>query len=312
MVNKYYSLVVPHFLLATSFLFCDWDQKAAYSFIYKAIRNNDYQLISGENRALIPSYGKIVESFSPMVILDLLGTKVIDVDVHALLVQSIINARLSNQLYSFFFDEKMLPADVDCVALAYTGLIKSGVLAGCNYQNVVELVLTNTNSAGIIETYFDVSRKDRIDPVVGANALYFLYLCGQESQAQTTQQFVLDTLLQEKYKERGRYYPSEDTFLYMISRLLDFPFFQENITFVLQQKLIARLYSTHNPLDLAMRVICSKKLKIQNETEAAELASLQESDGGWPAWAYYKKGRSNIYFGSRVITTAFAIKALIE
>lgn len=60
---------------------------------------------------------------------------------------------------------------------------------------------------------------------------------------------------------------------------------------------------------IKMRIIACNNLGIQSSKEKAKLVSFQLEDGSWPAYSYFT-GSNSRYFGSREISTAFAIKAL--
>jgi hypothetical protein len=68
--------------------------------------------------------------------------------------------------------------------------------------------------------------------------------------------------------------------------------------------------ATDFPLDIAQRVISARWLRIADGGESQKLIDLQEDDGCWPADSLFRCGRKRIFFGSRMVTTAFALRAL--
>jgi hypothetical protein len=68
--------------------------------------------------------------------------------------------------------------------------------------------------------------------------------------------------------------------------------------------------TTLYPLELAQRIITLSLLDIPAPEEVQQLARLQNPDGSWPADGFFHYGRTKIYFGSRALTTAFALKAI--
>lgn len=215
----------------------------------------------------------------------------------------------------FFTDKNLYPADVDTTAIAISVLTKASFINNSNFSNCINgirKIITNTTKDGIIDTYFDKSgeKRERVDPVVCANALYAISLYGKEFEALESMDFVYNILLSEAYKGGTRYYESEDTFLFALFKLvISFPNVYSKFVEPLKEKVIKRIGATENSLDLAMRIIACNNLNIHNSTEKNKLALLQLEDGSWPAYFYFK-GSNSRYFGSREISTAFAIKAL--
>jgi hypothetical protein len=250
------------------------------------------------------------ENFSSMVILDLLIGLEFDEYTKSILIQNIINSQRVDGLYTFFKESDLLPPDVDCIALAYTALVKAQAIQSNLLIYPLNTLLLNVNDKGLIEVYVDPKRSDRVDVVVCANALYFAYLCEKTETIKNTEDFIYHSLETKNYKKGSRYYPSKFTFLYMISRLLDFPCLDKKFSHLLHHNLKEEIDTANNALELAMCIICAKKLGIECGDKKRALAHLQQQDGGWPACTLYKKGRSPEFFGSRHITTAFAIRAL--
>ncbi len=208
-----------------------------------------------------------------------------------------------------FFKSSICYLQIDSTALAHTVLAKAGNHPPFVLQSL-ETTIANVNCEGVVEVYFDPLRRGRVDPVVCANAIYFVHFFGKNFKTQATEQFIYDTLVLGSYLDRMRYYPSEDAFLYAVSRLLDFPSLKEKFIQPLSNRLKKQRLTPGTALDLAMRILCAKKLGWPIEKEEIELASLQEADGGWPICPFFKNGSSNQFWGSRAITTAFAIQAL--
>lgn len=288
-----------------------WDKEKAYIFLSKSIIEDKYECLCSKNDEFTPPHFQIPpETFSSMVILDLLVDIEFDERIKSILIQKVINTQRSDGLYTFFKESDLLPPDVDCIALAYTTLIKAQAIKSELLEYPLNTILSNVNAEGLIEVFVDPKRFDRVDIVVCANTIYFAYLCEKNENVKITEDFIYHSLEAQNYKKGSRYYPSKFTFLYMISRLLDFPVLHKKFSCLLHQNLKEEMDTANNPLELAMCIICAKKLGNECSEKKRELASLQLEDGGWSACTFYKNGRSSEFFGSRYITTAFAIRAL--
>lgn len=292
---------------------CEWNKNGAHIFLSKSISAGNFQCLCSKTENFDPPLIQIPpENFSSMVILDLLIDTDVDEHIKSILIQKIKSERGTDSLYTFFTEKALLPPDVDTTALAYIALAKAQGKEPNLSSQALDITILNVDAEGLIEVYVDPQRANRIDAVVCANALYFIYLYGRNEEAKLTEDFIYKTLATKAYKDGTRYYPSEDMFLYIVSRLLDFPSLHKKFAPLLYQGLKERINVAHTPLELAMRIICAKKLGISDSSEKEKLAQCQEEDGGWPACIFYKKGSTSDFFGSREITTAFAIQALSE
>jgi hypothetical protein len=288
-----------------------WNKRAAYSFVKHSVESGVYHCIGGHNRLMEPPLSQVPrELFSSMVILHLLVNLELDEQVKNKLVADLQCAADGEGCYSFFAESTLLPADADCTALSYDALLQARIIACKDVFKPLIAMIKNVNREGIIEVYFNQQRHGRIDPVVCANVLYLVNLLDKRDQAMATEEFLYRILQEEAYSQGTRYYPSEYMFFYMVARLLDFPLLREKFAPLLTEKLLKMPPILQDPLDLAIRIICLKKLGLAYDGEAHQLASLQQADGGWPLCAFFKKGRSEDFFGSREIVTAFTIKAL--
>ena len=259
---------------------------------------------------LIPA-APVDENFSTIVILELLLDLELDATVKDECLRH-VQALCQNDVVYFFADKHLYPADVDTTALALVIGTKSSCIPRDQAAVMIDKILSNTASNGAIDVYYDPTgeKKERIDQVVCANALYALTLHDRQHAAEKTIDFVFQTIVSGSYCKGSRYYPSEDTFLWSASKLVaDFPDTYGSFESPLKAAVMSTKAHTRNSLDLAMHIIASENLHLPNATAKAQLAAQQQPDGGWPASPYFK-GSGNRYFGSREITTAFALKAL--
>ncbi len=304
-----------------------------------------FQGFIGGDKTLTISREAPTECFSSMVILDLLGdSSWLDDQVKKDLLQFLVKHPRENSAYYFFDTKKqMLPPDVDCTALGWAVILKNRTdplykdLKPLVRQKILSNVIqSNDNNNGIIQVYFPFKesnsreeREGRLDPVVCANAIYFLSLTGSLEGAEKTLKYLLQevTSPDAKWKTEGsRYYPSPDVALYFITRSMltsqnfmsekIYSQFQKALTDIWKERILVKTTST---LDLSARLITGIQLElyIENSSEKSAMDTMliplmkpQEQDGGWKKEALFRCGRDAYYFGSRELTTAFALTAL--
>jgi hypothetical protein len=211
-----------------------------------------------------------------------------------------------------FFENNSLPFDTDVSSWALSTLLEMGEISRDAVSKTVDETISNVNNNGIIQIYFEpCDKENRIDHVGIGNALYLINLFDRGTEASKSEDYIFEILRNRAYLEGAYYYHSPDTFLYILSSLVEkFPYFNKRFGKLLKNEIQNRIDKTKWPLDLAMRVSSAKRVQINNETDEKELLNLQKEDGSWPADAIYHYGRKVGYFGSSVITTAFAIEAL--
>jgi hypothetical protein len=259
------------------------------------------------------AWGAQPESFTATVIADLLMGQ----QEHRGLVTSILSMleieMRSDGLFHFFKDHALLPADADCTALALSVLLRGGCMVGERANAALDHIIENSNADRVVETYFDPTgeRSGIVDPVVCANVLFLGHMLGRGHELRPTLEYLRGVLVAREYNEGTRYYHSPDTFLYFTARLVRrFPSVHRLLLEPLKQAVRERQGVTEFPLDVAQRVIISRWLRIGDGGESQKLIDLQQDDGCWPADSLFRYGRRQIFFGSRLFTTAFALRAL--
>ncbi|MBI2045466.1 hypothetical protein HYT23_05380 [Candidatus Pacearchaeota archaeon] len=217
-----------------------------------------------------------------------------------------------NGKFNFFEDSSLLPTDVETTSYGLTTLLELKEMDKGLADLVANEVMGNVNNNEVIEVFFKplTNHENRVDHVSLSNVLYFLNLLGRGNQAKESEDFVFDQLSSGRYLEGTRYYHSPDSFIYFLSKSMNFPNLGERFKPVLARELSKRINSTNFPLDLAMRSITADALCFPNDRERRNLRDLQEPDGSWPFDAIYHYGSKAGYFGSKAITTSFAIEAL--
>ncbi|MFJ2158071.1 hypothetical protein [Streptomyces sp. NPDC087856] len=257
-------------------------------------------------------------------------------------------ARRSHDRYSYFVDTPQFAADTDCTALASSALYEHGSLSAAGLGSAAKELLKaatprgDVGSAyghrpgqgevrpGVVTVYWDddvdpraAMRGRKYDPVVCANALYTLALAQDAGVLDrntevpwATARYVEDHLASPDLSGT-RYYPDPHAFLFAVSRLCG--------RFDAYAELFGRDLGRHfarkwaqapgNPLSVAQLILTAYNLGFPAEALEGRLRVLalsQRTDGSWPAATYYRMGRYPVYFGSPLVTTLFAVRALQE
>jgi hypothetical protein len=218
-------------------------------------------------------------------------------------------------LFSYFVEKGLLPTDVDTTGLALSVLVRAGAVSPQVAHSATSKVLENVDDAGVIHVYMpprgEREGRSRVEPIPCANALYLAYLLGRDDEARPTEEYLIGVL-----REQGSatpkdfyYYLSPDVLLYWTSRLLRFDRFRARYRHVVEDALRARIGTSDNALDLALRVITADSLHI-DAPERVALRKAQKPDGSCPIFPIYKLGRSHVYVGSEALVTALALRAL--
>lgn len=233
---------------------------------------------------------------------------------------------------------KRFPADVDTTSyslLAFTPT--TGV------DEILDDMLANRNSEGLVQTYWDAARP-RTDICVLANVVRAFYKYARATDIQDCLAYVSAALEEGAYGAGTRHYCSPEEFLFFVARLVAaHPHAAElgRLRAPLASALAARAgvssnqvaqseldreqmcrargekYSAYIPavdgLALAMRILACQALGIRPDglkSDVEHLAALQDGDGGWPLAWLCRFGRSKLRIGNRGVVTAYAVQAL--
>lgn len=287
----------------------------ARAYLARAWNGEAFPCLTGETRHIEGNRAIQAESFTAMIIADLLY------DVPKLrpmvgdIVESLVEELGDEDVYYFFKDHARLPADADCTALGLSVLLRVGTPVHEVAHRALDRIAQNRNEAGVVETYFDPTgeRDGIVDPVVCCNVLYLAHQLGREHEFVETVEYVAAVLEDGRYLEGTRYYPSPETFLYFLGRIVtDFPYsaLTELVGARLRRVVAERIATSDSVLDLAQRSLLCRWLGIPSDHERVRLEGLQESPGSWPADALFQYGRTERYFGSGSLSTAFAVAAI--
>lgn len=274
---------------------------------------------TGRERSLKGSELVHPESFTAMIIADLL----VDQREHAPMVRDILNMlerELGDEsLFYFFKEHERLPADADCTAVGLSVLLRggaSGPRIRKTAHKALDKILNNVTEAGVVETYFDPTgeRAGIVDAVVCCNVLFLAHQLNRGPEARATLEYVHRVLVEESFLDGTRYYHSPDTFLYFLGRLVHcFPAdTEELLREPLEAAIRKRLGLSAHTVDVAQRALLCAWFGIDDGGESQRLLEAREGDGCWANDALFRYGRKKVYFGSRVMATAFAATAVVE
>ena len=204
------------------------------------------------------------------------------------------------------------PHDLDTTSMALSVFLRENRTTLEKVAPVVDAILANRDDEGVIRVYFS-EKRPRVDPAVCVNVLYLLCQLGMgdREDLRQTREHIFQFLKSGGYAKGTRYYPSPEAFLYFLARLVvDFPEHFGGFAFELKKALVSRIDASPHPIDRASRVIALGRLGIVNRLDFLRLMDAQLSDGGWPMNALFIAYRTNKHFGSRELTTAFALEAM--
>ncbi len=204
----------------------------------------------------------------------------------------------------FFLDPARLPADTDCTAVAYLVMLRAGRASEDEAHRAFDQIAAAVSPEGVVTTYFDREgeRANLVDAVVCANTLRLAHRLGRADEVDATARHVREVVCSGADLDGTRYYPSPDCLLYALS--LGTPFDE------LRAATLLRIGTTGHALDLAQRALAADRLGLDASIDRERLLDLRAADGTWAPEGWFCYGRSRAWFGSRALTTAFALAAL--
>ena len=224
-------------------------------------------------------------------------------------------------LWNYFCDEPVLttkpfPCDADTTATAYLSLPAKYSDRVTDVGLVLDLMATNQDPDGIMQTYFTPDRP-RTTPEVCCNMLRLFYRFHRRSdpRIKKTEDYVVSCLENKACLYGNRHYTTPESFLYFVARLYEecgpCPL-RERLGQV-KGELLDRTGVSVNPLALGLRVAACKLVGLDPglyQKDREEFLSLQQADGGWPAGHFCCYGRSGARIGNRGLTTAIGLRIL--
>ncbi|KAI1879131.1 hypothetical protein JX265_003308 [Neoarthrinium moseri] len=230
-------------------------------------------------------------------------------------------SQVEDGLWNYFFEAPILttrqfPPDADTTSTAYLSLPKRYLSTVPPVELILDEMAANSDSDGIMQTYFDPKRP-RVTPEVCCNILRVFHSFGHGSdpRIKRTEDYVVECLNNNACLNGNRHYSTPESFLYFVARL-----YAETNSLSLRKRLKAikpqlqkRLDMPANPLALALRLFACQSMRVDPllyQKDLERLLSLQEEDGGWPAGHFCCIGRTGARIGNRGLTTALVARIL--
>lgn len=144
--------------------------------------------------------------------------------------------------------------------------------------------------------------------------LSLFYSFGRGDELSETLKWVLTVLVNRAYLDGTRYYKNAEAFLYFFSRFFNCLDAESDVRKqyqpVFAERLVERIGSPGDSLELAMRVLACASLGIRDDIDLQRLRERQGLDGGWEDGWFYRYGMTGVYIGNKGLTTAFAMSAI--
>ena len=286
----------------------------AKKYLYKNLQKSPLcRSFVAKNIELIQAEEFSKEIFSTILILHISTT--LPEDIVEAMCHEVLNHNQEDLCWCFYTQSARpsgFPADLDTTSMALSYLLKEKKISREQANAVAQKMIKNRNEDGIIQVYFDDYRQ-RIDATVAVNVLYLMHQLGYgiTDELKDTKNYIASFLKSQAYLNGTRYYPLPEAFLFFLSRLVsNFPEYYQDISSKLKSTLIKHIGTTSYPIDSSLRVLALKQLGIINRIDLEYLLDNQLNDGGWAANGLFIAARSKEYFGSRELTSVFALEAL--
>lgn len=214
-------------------------------------------------------------------------------------------------------DYEKFPNDPETTAVCYHALLKTNAIKEAEITTLAKSIYENVNDDGIIRTYYvskESPRYNRLDAVGIINILRFAYELRHEHLVKPSEDYVFNWLNSGNYKKGTLYYHNGSTFLYFCSQLAstNYPTKVRFMDSLRQEFVKINKDDLKYPLDYALNILTGVELGIRDEVLVEKLLDMQNLSGSWPADAMYGTNHSKILFGSKSLSTIFAVLALME
>ena len=153
----------------------------------------------------------------------------------------------------------------------------------------------------------------RIDAFILVNAIRAFYHYNRGADVQPELDHVRRILLNRGYVDGSEIYGSGEPFLYFLACLIEANPHAAEIQAMREPTAAALRECVNSRGDsfcVAARVLACQKIGVHPQSDVRYLKGLQDCDGGWEGGWVCRFGKSKKRIGSRVISTAWAIKAL--
>ena len=253
-----------------------------------------------------------LELFSSMLVLDLVFLDRPDDPARVALAELLVARRRPAGHFDFFFEEGLLPTDVDCSAIG-SALLVAMFGEDDAVHSTADRIGACVDGAGVIEVYLPPQgERRRLDATVCANAAHLFFLLGREVEIEPTLGHLTHVIESDGYLDGTRYYQSPEAFLFFCARMATASGaaadrFVDPLRRALDRHPLA---DSAGASDVAMRLGAAARVGGHIGSLPSRLVDLQAADGSWAPHAVYRFGRRHGFFGSSALVTAFAVDAL--
>lgn len=264
-----------------------------------------------QKRDLVSNLESPKEIWSALIVLELLHDYLSKEDVSRII--DYINLQKDKDwTFHFFEDKDLLPNDTDTTSRWLSTLLDLGLIDLEEASKQAERIVNNVDKWWIIQTYYSEHQRDRIvDPTAILNILHFLYKVNLDTNRfDKSYHFIQQFIKNKRYQESWRYYFSSWVFLFFLQRLWTL---DSKAKSYLQKIIETDLVPIWGIIDRACSIIIKKSLNIDYNSDIWELIKQFDSnDWSYPYDSIYKYWSKDLFFWSKIISTAFAIHAILK
>lgn len=166
----------------------------------------------------------------------------------------------------------------------------------------------------LLVTDHDEVQADEVDPVVNANVVLYL---GENSNTSAAIFWILDEI--KAHRNISPYYHDMLAFYYMVARAHAFAsptLGQARLPIIKGMERLKRSDGTFGSALSTALAACTLLTLASGVTELERqiqaVLAAQHSDGGWSSEPFYSVSVANMHWGSRELTTAFCLEALLR
>ncbi|MCK4223714.1 MAG: hypothetical protein KAX39_00950 [candidate division Zixibacteria bacterium] len=231
-------------------------------------------------------------------------------------IQFLLNQKENEMVWRFFGKNSNIIPDLDdiCYTLAFLKENKVDL----DYGKFGNELLRYRNAEGLFYTWFPKKGKNNnVDWVTNTNILYFFYCI--DKRITEVENYLKQIITEGKFAKGSLYYHSPYSFIYFFTRLYS----DKN----------AETFSSVIPVLIDFLLMNERENIVKNEIEdilaeiglinsgfegllldkaIEKILDFQNKDGGWAMGSIFRHRTVNRYYGSRELSTAFAIKCLAK
>ena len=231
-------------------------------------------------------------------------------------IKFVLKEKENEMIWRFFGKNTSVHPDLDDTSYALAFLMENGIKM--DYQKFAKKLLAFRNKDGLFYTWFpNKGGRNVIDFVVNTNILYFFALLGW--RVKEVEKWIEEIIKKQGFKEGSYYYHMPCSFIYFFSRLnttkvaLPKTIMEMLVNFLIDKK--DQFILDENYLNSALMAVSLLNMGYNGPVLKNALRVIvknQNQDGGWPIASIFRHRTVNLYYGSRALSTAFAMEALIK